>query len=125
VLVVEYQQCKHLILNTSDPFCFTAHGSLFHFSQARLSLEKYPVSYGESMNTVIVQELGRFSRLLQVIETSLVNVQKALKGLVVMNSSLQLVFEQLLTGKLPTLWSSVSYPSLKPVDGYIADLVQR
>jgi len=25
VLVVEYQQYKHLILNTSDPFCFTAH----------------------------------------------------------------------------------------------------
>lgn len=37
---------------------------------ARLSVTKFPVSYGESMNTVIVQELGRFSNLLQVIEVS-------------------------------------------------------
>ena len=39
---------------------------------ARDALEKYPVSYGESMNTVICQELGRFSNLLQIIESSLI-----------------------------------------------------
>merc|ERR1712166_763773 len=92
---------------------------------ARLALEKYPVSYGESMNTVICQELGRFANLLTVIESSLIDVQKALKGLVVMNTPLQLLFEQLLTGKLPSMWSAVSYPSLKPVDSYVSDLILR
>lgn len=51
--------------------------------------------------------------------------QKALKGLVVMNTPLQLLFEQLLTGKLPSMWSAVSYPSLKPVDSYVSDLILR
>ena len=75
MLFLECQQYKHLILLVSLFHCFAV--SLF---QARLSLEKYPVSYGESMNTVIVQELGRFSRLLQVIETSLVNVRETNSG---------------------------------------------
>lgn len=52
-------------------------------------------------------------------------MQKALKGLVIMNGSLQQVFDQILTGKLPSLWADASYPSLKPVDAYIDDLCAR
>ena len=53
------------------------------------------------------------------------DVQKALKGLVVMNSDLSSLFKQLFNGKLPSMWSASSYPSLKPVDAYINDLIAR
>merc|ERR1711871_828388 len=92
---------------------------------AREALLRFPISYQESMNTVVVQELDRFTGLLKIIESSLVDVQKALKGLVIMNASLQEVFDQILTGKLPTLWANASYPSLKPVDAYVDDLCAR
>lgn len=41
---------------------------------------KYPTSYEESMNTVLVQEIIRYNRLLKIMIESLTNVKKALKG---------------------------------------------
>ena len=37
------------------------------------------------MNTVLVQEVIRYNRLLEVMKENLTNVKKALKGLIVMS----------------------------------------
>merc|ERR1719401_934782 len=47
--------------------------------------EKYPTMYEESMNTVLIQEVTRFNGLVKCIQSSLRDIQKALRGLLLMS----------------------------------------
>jgi dynein heavy chain len=86
---------------------------------------KYQVKWDESMNTVLCQELIRFNNLLDVMRSSLINVQKAVKGLVVMSSELEVLGNSLFVNRTPALWKAKSYPSLKPLSGYVSDQQER
>ncbi|XP_023393798.1 dynein heavy chain 1, axonemal [Pteropus vampyrus] len=91
----------------------------------QLVITKYPVLYEESMNTVLVQEVIRYNRLLQVITQTLRDLLKALKGLVVMSSQLELMATSLYNNTVPKLWNAKAYPSLKPLSSWVMDLLQR
>lgn len=52
------------------------------------------------MNTVLNQELIRFNRLTRVIRHSLQDIRKAIKGVIVMSSELEDVFDSMMVGKV-------------------------
>lgn len=80
-----------------------------------VNLSRYPVLYEESLNTVLVQEVVRFDKLLRLIHSSLRDLLKALEGLVVMSDALEKMSNSLFTNAVPALWASKAYPSLKPL----------
>lgn len=83
----------------------------------------YPVKYKESMNTVLVQEVKRYNKLLIVMKNSLVTAQRALQGLEVMSSELEILTGSLFDQKVPKEWEM--YPSLKPLQAWVQDLMDR
>jgi dynein heavy chain len=115
-------------MTKEDTISSTAN-DIFNKLPANFDMEyaqlKYPVLWEESMNTVLCQELIRFNNLLSLMKSSLENIQKAVKGLVVMSSELEVLGNALFVNRIPLLWKSRSYPSLKPLAGYISDQQER
>lgn len=69
---------------SSDTLVFNVAADILNKIPDNFNLDKanakYPTLYEQSMNTVLVQEMGRFNNLLMCIRNSLRNVQKAIKG---------------------------------------------
>ncbi|CAG5101569.1 Similar to DNAH7: Dynein heavy chain 7, partial [Cotesia congregata] len=90
------------------------------------AVKNYPVRYDESMNTVLVQELERYNNLLGVIRTSLEMLENAIKGIIVMTTDLEIIYDEILSNKIPSLWiKSSAYPSLKSLGNFVSDLIKR
>jgi len=87
--------------------------------------KKYPTEYTESMNTVLVQEVIRYNRILEIMPSSLANLKKAVKGEIVMSEELELMSRSLAENQVPELWKARSFLSLKPLASWIEDLNQR
>ena len=97
--------------------------------QPNFDIEKvqkaFPVLYEQSLNQVLTQEMLRYNRLTTIVRNSLINVIKAIDGTIVMSSDLEKVYNSLSIGKVPPMWMSKSYPSMKPAAAYVEDFFAR
>jgi len=88
-------------------------------------MRKYPVLYDQCLNVFLHMELGKFNRLLGKVRSTSVDLQLAVKGLVVFSPELEEVSNMFLVNKTPNAWLGVSYPCLKPLSSYVVDFLQR
>ena len=93
-----------------------------NFDEEAISMA-YPVRYEESMNTVLCQEVARYNRLLSIMKKSLVSALRALQGLEVMSSELEVLTDSIFDQRVPHEWEL--YPSLKPLNAWVDDLLSR
>lgn len=78
-----------------------------------------------SLDTVLVQELDRFNKLIRAMRSSLKLLRKAIKGLVVMSAELEAMFTAFQNNQVPGMWTKAAYPSLKPLGSWVKDFHRR
>lgn len=76
-----------------------------------------------SLGVFCEQEIVRFNILLNVMRKSLIMLDRAIEGTVVMSMELEQMFNNFLDGKVPSMWITWAYPSLKPLNSWFDDLV--
>jgi len=91
----------------------------------------HPVTFakeGEGVNSLGVfleQEIVRFNNLTRIMKSTLAQLKKAVKGLVVMSASLETMYQCFLFQKVPPEWEDAAYPSLKPLGYWLENLYLR
>ncbi|XP_031781103.1 dynein heavy chain 6, axonemal isoform X1 [Nasonia vitripennis] len=79
-----------------------------------------------SLTVVLLHEVERYNILLTRIHSSMENLQRAIKGFVVMSEELENVFRSLVNNQVPQIWHNMNvYPSLKTLGSWIRDLELR
>jgi len=78
-----------------------------------------------SLGVFVGQEIARFNTLLSVMKQSLDLLDRAIAGTVVMSAELESTMTRVLDDRVPPVWESAAYPSLKPLASWYADLIAR
>jgi dynein heavy chain len=84
--------------------------------------------FGDAVNSLGVflgQELVRFNGLIDVMRSSLSELQRAIRGEVVMSSELELMYNCFVFQKVPPSWENAGYPCLKPLHSWTEDFLRR
>lgn len=79
---------------------------------------------GTALNTCLLQEIQRYNVLLRKVRQQKSELRRAVKGELIMNDELDLIFNSLLLGKVPPPWMK-AYPSSKPLASWTTDLIAR
>ncbi|OHT13633.1 Dynein heavy chain family protein [Tritrichomonas foetus] len=79
----------------------------------------------QTMTTVLEHEVILYNNLITVIVDSLKQMEKGLKGLILIDESLETFNRSLLSNKVPELWLRNSFPSILSLSSYMSDLNKR
>jgi dynein heavy chain len=83
---------------------------------------------GDSVNSLGVflnQELMRFNGMMDVMRSSLKDLQKAIRGEVVMSGELEEMYMCFVFQRTPPRWEEAGYPCLKPLPAWVEDFFAR
>lgn len=56
------------------------------------------------LDVILLQEIERYNVLLMEMKSNVIDLQKGIKGLVVMSSELENIFLAMLEGRVPNAW---------------------
>ena len=86
---------------------------------------KFKTDYMESMNTVFTQEVIRYNTLLEIMYEHIKQLKLALSGKIVMSDEIDKVYQALFVNRVPQLWITNGFLTLKPLVSWLSDLKER
>lgn len=78
-----------------------------------------------SLGTVAGQEIDVFNSIIRKLQRTLVQLERGIKGEVVMSADLEAMFNSMILGQVPQLWHEGGYLSRKPLASWFEDTLQR
>jgi len=76
------------------------------------------------LKIVLLQEISRYNKLIHAVRLSLENLDKGLKGLILISEELESIMNSLYENRVPDAWK-FAYHSLKSLSSWIDDLIKR
>eukprot|EP00960_Hanusia_phi_P070417 767305-Hanusia_phi.AAC.13 len=116
---------EELVDELADSFLSSMPTNLDQEKAAPGMFEVMPNGAYRSLDTVLIQEMDRFNYLITSMVSSLHELRKAIKGLVVMSADLESMFNSFQNNQVPALWLKVAYPCLKPLASWMKDFQRR
>uniref|UniRef100_A0A8C9Y7F2 Dynein axonemal heavy chain 6 n=1 Tax=Sander lucioperca TaxID=283035 RepID=A0A8C9Y7F2_SANLU len=124
------QRCLRTVLKgffspkTLEP-AYTFSSSGIYYAPEADELEQYK-KYIESLPIIDDPEVfGMHENANLAFQTSLITLQKAIAGLVVMSEEMDCIYTSFMNNQVPTHWANSAYPSLKPLASWVRDLALR
>ncbi|GMH64114.1 hypothetical protein TrST_g1151 [Triparma strigata] len=78
-----------------------------------------------STGVFLQQELDRFNGLIAVMKSTLHDLQRAIKGFIVMSGPLENMYNDFIFQRVPGQWENAGYPCLKPLPSWTEDHFSR
>jgi len=79
----------------------------------------------DSLSIVLAQEMERFNILLKVMRETLFELQRAIRGEVLLSEELDKMRTSMLNNMVPDNWTKAAYPCLKRLASWVKDLHAR
>ena len=76
------------------------------------------------MNIFLQQEIDRMQRILSVVRKSLIDIQMAIEGTIIMSDDLKLIFNDMFDAKVPEKWAKISWNS-STLGFWFTELLER
>ncbi|PFH38701.1 hypothetical protein BESB_010430 [Besnoitia besnoiti] len=92
------------------------------FESSRLGATKVDLS---PLSVFLSHEIAKFNALLTHVRASLVELQQALSGSVLMSAAMEETHQALLEQRVPPAWTAVAFASTKLLAAWVGDLSQR
>ncbi|PRP87942.1 putative dynein heavy chain [Planoprotostelium fungivorum] len=88
-------------------------------------LKLHPISFTDSLPSVLYQEVLSYNRLIQIIRESCQHALDALSGLTLVTPATEKMMGDIFYKQVPRIWMEHSYLSEQTLDHYLHDLTSR